>query len=98
MRPQNKVCAGMKPRMRTRLTQCLFISLLITSGILAPRSIGQSAAPQNVAWTNATNCTITGNSLQKTAGRSDSSDAGARSQQVIASGDAYLEFTAGDPN
>lgn len=88
----------MDPRMPTRVVQCLFIALLISSALLAPSSIGQTAAPQNVAWTNATNCTITGNNLQKTAGRSDSSDAGARSQQVVASGDAYFEFTAGDSN
>ncbi|MEK6321519.1 MAG: PQQ-binding-like beta-propeller repeat protein [Acidobacteriota bacterium] len=45
-----------------------------------------------------TNCAITGNSLQKTAGRSDSADAGARSQQTVTSGDVFFDFTAGDSN
>jgi hypothetical protein len=50
---------------------------------------------QNVVWTSAVNCTVSGNSLQKSAGRDDTSDAGAVSQQQIASGDGYVEFTAG---
>jgi hypothetical protein len=54
---------------------------------------GSSA--QNVVWTSAVNCTVSGNSLQKTAGRDDTCDAGAISQQKIVSGDGYLEFTAG---
>lgn len=66
--------------------------------MLTTPSIGQAAPPQNVIWTNVTNCTTAGSGLQKTAGRSDSADAGARSQQSITSGDAYFEFTAGDAN
>jgi purple acid phosphatase-like protein len=50
---------------------------------------------QNVVWANSVNCTVSGNSLQKTSGRDDSPDAGAISQQQIASGDGYVEFTAG---
>src|SRR5438552_2514043 len=90
----------MDPRMPTRLAQYLFIAVLIMSAMFAPTSTGQNGggAPQNVVWTNVTNCSVTGNSLQKTSGRSDSSDAGARSQQVVASGDAYFDFTAGDSN
>jgi polyvinyl alcohol dehydrogenase (cytochrome) len=89
----------MFPHMPTRLGQYLFIAVLIISAMFAPTSTGQNGgAPQNVVWTNVANCTVTGNSLQKTAGRSDSSDAGARSQQVVASGDAYFEFTASDSN
>ncbi|PYT08244.1 MAG: hypothetical protein DMF60_05170 [Acidobacteria bacterium] len=86
--------------MPTRVAQYLFTAILILSLALGSTSIGQvgGGAPQNVIWTNVTNCTISGNSLQKTAGRSDSADAGARSQQTVTSGDAYFEFTAGDSN
>lgn len=86
--------------MPTRLAQYLFIAVLIISAMFAPTSTGQNGggAPQNVVWTNVTNCSVTGNSLQKTAGRSDSADAGARSQQAVTSGDAFFEFSPGDPN
>ena len=86
--------------MAIRVAQYLFTATLILSLALGSTSIGQvgGGAPQNVIWTNVTNCTISGNSLQKTAGRSDSADAGARSQQTVTSGDAYFEFTAGDSN
>jgi hypothetical protein len=50
---------------------------------------------QNVVWASRVNCTATGNSLQKTSGRDDTADAGALSQQQIASGDGYVEFIAG---
>jgi len=52
-------------------------------------------AVQNVAWTSSVNCTVSGNSLQKSSGRDDTCDAGAISQQQIVSGDGYIEFTAG---
>ena len=39
------------------------------------------------------NCAASGNTLQKNSGRDDTADAGAVSQQTIASGDGYLEFT-----
>lgn len=86
--------------MQTKATRYFLIAILIFSATFAPRSIGQSggAAPQNVVWSNITNCTVTGNNLQKTSGRTDSSDAGARSQQTVNSGDVYFEFTAGDVN
>ncbi len=42
------------------------------------------------------NATATGNSLQKTAGCAGCEDAGAYSQQQIASGNGYLEFTASE--
>lgn len=82
--------------MPIRLASYLLIAILISPELTAP-SMGQ-APPQNVNWINVINCTIAGASLQKTAGRTDSADAGARSQQTVTSGDAYLEFTAGDSN
>lgn len=86
--------------MQTRAPLYFVIAILILSTMSVPRSNGQSSggAPQNVVWSNVTNCTITGNSLQKSSGRSDSSDAGARSQQTVNAGDLYFEFTAGDLN
>jgi hypothetical protein len=40
----------------------------------------------------------TSNGLQKTTGRDDEADSGARSHQIIASGDAWVEFTATETN
>src|SRR5262249_52918216 len=59
---------------------------------------GTGGTPQNVVWTGVVNCTASGNTLQKTAGRDDSADAGARSQQSLVSGDGYLQFTAQETN
>ena len=56
---------------------------------------GGGGTTQNVVWATAVNCTASGNSLRKTSGRDDSPDAAGTSQQQIASGDGYLEFTAG---
>jgi len=56
---------------------------------------GGGGVTQNVVWTGTVNCTATGNSLQKTSGLGDTPDAAGTSQQQIASGDGYLEFTAG---
>jgi hypothetical protein len=56
---------------------------------------GGGGSTQNVVWASRVNCTATGNSLQKTSGRDDTPDAGAMSQQQIASGDGYVEFIAG---
>ena len=53
----------------------------------------QGSPSPNVIWTNLVNVTATGNSLQKTAGCNDCSDAGAWSQQSIAASNGYLEFT-----
>lgn len=85
--------------MHTRAPLYFLIAILFLSTTLAPRSIGQSGgAPQNVVWTSAINCTVNGNSVQKTSGRSDSNDAGARSEQTVTGGDVYFEFTVGETN
>lgn len=52
---------------------------------------GGSAA---VTWISVVNCSATGNTLQKNGGYADTPDAGGRSQQALASGDGYVEFTA----
>ena len=60
---------------------------------------GSGGGPtQNVVWTSSVNCTVSGNSLRKTSGRDDTADAAGASQQVLASGDGYVEFTAGVTN
>jgi hypothetical protein len=50
--------------------------------------------PEAVVWTDPVNVTVTGGSLQKTSGCDGCSDAGASSDQTIAAGEGYLEFTA----
>ncbi|MBI4395740.1 MAG: fibronectin type III domain-containing protein [Elusimicrobia bacterium] len=53
---------------------------------------------ENIVWSSLVNCTATGNTLKKTSGAGGSSDAGAVSQQTLASGDGYVEFTALETN
>jgi hypothetical protein len=53
---------------------------------------------QTVSWTSVVNASGPENSLVKTAGCDGCDDAGAVSQQSIASGDGYVEFTAGGTN
>ena len=55
-----------------------------------------TAAAQAVVWTDLVNVTVTGTTLQKTSGCDGCDDAGARSQQEIAAGDGYVEFTVGE--
>jgi hypothetical protein len=54
------------------------------------------AAGTNVTWTNLVNATVNGTVLQKTGGCDGCDDAGATSQQELASGDGYVEFTVGE--
>jgi outer membrane protein assembly factor BamB len=86
--------------MLIRLASSLLIAALILSPAFTITSTGQSAdaSRQSIIWTNTVNCTATGTSLQKTAGRDDTSDAGARSLQSITAGDAYIEFTVAQAN
>jgi hypothetical protein len=49
-----------------------------------------------VVWTDVVNARASGGSLQKTGGCDGCDDAGAVSQQRLASGDGYVEFTAAD--
>jgi polyvinyl alcohol dehydrogenase (cytochrome) len=86
--------------MLIRLASSFLIAALILSPAFTITSTGQSAdaSRQSIIWTNTVNCTATGTSLQKTAGRDDTSDAGARSLQSITAGDAYIEFTVAQAN
>src|SRR5206468_4216407 len=53
---------------------------------------------QPVRWTDLLNVTAMSNTLQKTGGCGGCEDAGAVSAQQIASGDAWMEFTASETN
>lgn len=82
-----------------KLIIALLAIALILSPTIAPQAVGQSGgARQDIIWVNQINCTATGSNLEKTAGRDDTADAAAKSQQLITAGDAYLEFTAGQNN
>ncbi|MBI4526179.1 MAG: fibronectin type III domain-containing protein [Deltaproteobacteria bacterium] len=67
-----------------------FTTLALTTASPAGPSVA------NVVWTNLVNVTATGNSLKKTSGCNGCADAGATSQQTIASGNGYVEFTAAE--
>jgi outer membrane protein assembly factor BamB len=86
--------------MLIRLATPILIAVLILSPVLTTRTTGQSSdgARQAITWSNMVNCSMNGSSLQKTGGRSDSADAGARSRQSITAGDAYVEFTVSEVN
>ena len=86
--------------MFTRLAASIFIAVLILSPVLTTRTTGQSSdgARQAITWSNMVNCSMSDNSLQKTGGRADTADAGARSRQSITAGDAYVEFTVSEVN
>jgi hypothetical protein len=49
-----------------------------------------------VSWTNLVNVSASGNSLTKSGGCGGCADAGATSQQAIASGTGYLEFSVSE--
>ncbi|TMQ12704.1 MAG: hypothetical protein E6J91_20385 [Deltaproteobacteria bacterium] len=70
---------------------------IATSMIDASSTIAQAkisgAASGAVTWVNLVNATVTGSTLQKTGGEPDMEDAGAASQQSIASGNASFQFT-----
>jgi hypothetical protein len=62
------------------------------------RTIADGGARQNVVWVDTLRSAAAANTLQKVSGRDDAPDAGGRSQQSIAAGDAWVEFTAAETN
>ena len=54
---------------------------------------GGGGGPQNVVWTSPVNVTVSGNTITKNAGCNGCWDAGATSQQMIASGSGSVAFT-----
>ena len=62
--------------------------------VIAGAAAGGGSGVQNVVWTSATGpVSVNGNSLSKTSGCNGCADAGAVSQQQIAAGDGYVQFT-----
>jgi hypothetical protein len=55
--------------------------------------VANAAGPQNVVWTSTVNVAVSGNTITKNAGCGGCWDAGAISQQTIASGNASVSFT-----
>jgi hypothetical protein len=78
---------SVRTRAGTGMLSCIAVLLWCTAG----RPSAQSGVP--VQWTNLVNATASSNSIHKTAGCSDCSDAGGTSVQSIASGDGHVEFT-----
>ncbi len=66
------------------------VTASIQSAVIARASSG----PHNVTWTSTANVQVNGNTITKNAGCDGCWDAGGISQQTIASGDGYVEFTA----
>ncbi|HEX8089635.1 MAG TPA: hypothetical protein VF762_12315, partial [Blastocatellia bacterium] len=62
------------------------------------RPMADNGARQNVVWVDTLRSAAMANTLRKVSGRDDAPDAGARSRQSIASGDAWVEFTAVETN
>jgi RHS repeat-associated protein len=58
---------------------------------------GGGSGAENVVWTGATNVTVNGNSITKSAATS-AWDAGANSTKAIVSGDGYVEMTINETN
>ena len=52
-----------------------------------------TSGPQNVIWTDAVRVAVSGNTITKNSGCNGCWDAGAASQQTIASGNGYVQFT-----
>jgi hypothetical protein len=71
---------------------------VVLAGMLVPFALREPARAQSqaVTWTNLVNATVSGSTLQKTAGCDGCDDAGAASQQQLASGNGYIEFTVGE--
>jgi hypothetical protein len=55
-----------------------------------------SAEDQSVVWTNMVNVAVAGDTLQKTAGCDGCDDGGATSQQMVTTGDGFVEFAVGE--
>src|SRR5439155_6218878 len=53
---------------------------------------------QGVAWTDLVNVAVNGDVLKKISGCDGCEDAGAASQQSLAGGDGFVEFTVGETN
>jgi hypothetical protein len=73
------------------------VAALISVLLLLPSTVVKGEQ-QMVSWTSLVNVTVNGAVLQKTGGWDGVQDAGAISQQILSSGDGYVEFTVGEMN
>jgi hypothetical protein len=69
-----------------------------TAGTLRDDFADPRRIPEPVEWVDLNGVSASGGTLTRTAPTTGFSDAGASSSQLIASGDAYLEFTATETN
>jgi hypothetical protein len=68
-----------------------FVLLLACAGAMHAQ-----AQTEDLVWTGLANTTVSGTTLQKTGGCDGCLDAGAISQQQLASGDGYVEITVSE--
>ena len=84
---------------RTRNAALTRVSgLILATGFFLTYLAAPAAADQYVSWMSTRNVAINGDLLQKTGGCQGCEDAGAISRQMIASGDGYVQFVAGETN
>jgi hypothetical protein len=72
--------------------------ILATGVFIASSLAAAGAAERYVNWTNQVNVTAHGATLQKSGGCEGCEDAGAISQEMIRSGNGYVEFSPGEAN
>jgi spore germination protein YaaH len=81
---------------------CVVFMVLLAGCQSADVKLGKttSAIDANtpITWVNQVNTTVSGDTITKTGGQPDAEDAGAVSQQSIASGDAAFQFTVDEVN
>jgi hypothetical protein len=88
----------MRDAHRAPLTRVsLTLMLMSVLGAIGPH-MRVDAAGAAVTWIHQINVTVSGDVLQKTGGCDGCDDAGAISEQQIASGDGYVEFSIGETN
>ncbi len=83
--------------MKIRFMKIKHLGSIVGIFFLASMFCTQAFAVSPVVWTNPVDVTVTGNTIEKTAG-CQGCTAGAVSQQSIASGNGYIEFSATAPN
>jgi hypothetical protein len=87
--------------MFVRIVSILFrhrLALVVAACGVVWLTAAPRAADQGVIWTDLVNVTATADVLQKTSGCDGCEDAGAASQQSIAQGDGFVQFTVGETN
>jgi hypothetical protein len=86
---------GIHPASISAMLKACF-ALSACAALAFAQQMAAGAQTAGVTWTAVMNATATGSSLQKTAGCDGCDDAGGASQQLLMSGDGYIEFTVGE--